>query len=80
MPFFEGQLPTLAVAPVLYLVIVAVVAFAAVFSKKASQRQRRWRHCDCSSRIGTVGRRLPPEGLRPEFNRASGTFQRKNND
>lgn len=62
MPFFEGQLPTLAVAPVLYLVIVAVVAFAAVFSKKASQR----RAALAALRLliphrKPLGRRLPPE-------------------
>jgi hypothetical protein len=39
MPLVAGQLRTLTLAPVLYLVIIAVVVFAAVFSKKASQRQ-----------------------------------------
>lgn len=62
MPFVEGQLPTLAFAPVLYLVIIAVVAFVAVFSKKA--RQRRAALAVLRLLIPhrkPFGRRLPPE-------------------
>jgi hypothetical protein len=63
MPLFEGQLRILAVAPVLYLVIIAVVVFAAVFSKEASQRRAALAVLRLLiPRRNPLGRRPPPGG------------------